>query len=42
MAGAGDFLIAEDIYPNKAYNDQDQTLVTESIITFYVCKILLY
>ena len=23
--GAGDFLIAEDIYPNKAYNDQDET-----------------
>ena len=40
--GAGDFLIVEDIYPNKAYNDQDETLVKDSVITFYVCKISLF
>ena len=39
-AGSGDFLIAENIYPNKAYNDQDQTLITDTVMTFYVSLFL--
>ena len=35
-SGSGDFLIADNIYPNKAHNDQDQTLITNRAITFSV------
>ena len=35
-SGSGDFLVADKIYPNKAYNDQDITLVSDSIVSINV------
>ena len=35
-SGSGDFLIANKIYPNKAYNDQDITLVSNSVVSINV------
>ena len=35
-SGSGDFLIGNKIYPNKAYNDQDITLVSDSVVSINV------
>ena len=35
-SGSGDFLIGNNIYPNKAYNDQDVTLAPNTVVTINV------
>ena len=39
-SGSGDFLVDDKIYPNKAYNDQDVTLVSDTVVTINVSHLV--